>query len=153
MAKTVLTYGTFDLFHVGHLRLLQRARSLGDRLVVAVSTDEFNAVKGKRCMIPYAQRAEIVAAIKGVDLVIPEHTWKQKVEDIRAHRVDVFVMGDDWRGKFDELKAHCEVVYLDRTQDISTTDLKQRLKQVISVGSDQVKQMIEILQQLKADLD
>lgn len=153
MARTVLTYGTFDLFHVGHLRLLQRARALGDRLVVAVSTDEFNAVKGKRCIIPYEQRAEIVANIKGVDRVIPEHTWAQKVEDIRAHHVDVFVMGDDWRGKFDELKPHCEVVYLDRTQDISTTDLKQRLKQVISVGSDQVKQMIEILQQLKADLD
>lgn len=89
--KTVITYGTFDLFHVGHLRLLRRAKSLGDRLIVAVSTDDFNLIKGKKSIIPFEQRAEIVSNIKYVDLVIPEISWEQKLEDIKKYRVDIFV--------------------------------------------------------------
>jgi glycerol-3-phosphate cytidylyltransferase len=124
---TVLTYGTFDLFHIGHLRLLERLSALGDRLVVAVSTDEFNASKGKRAVIPYADRAAIVAAIRGVDLVIPEENWEQKVGDIQRHNVDVFAMGNDWEGKFDFLAEYCKVVYLDRTDGISTTKIRGQL--------------------------
>lgn len=122
--KTVITYGTFDLFHLGHLKLLERLRSLGNRLIVAVSTDEFNAAKGKRAFMPYAHRAEIVAAIKYVDLVIPEDTWEQKLTDVVKHGVDVFGIGNDWAGKFDFLKPHCEVVYLPRTHGVSSTSLK-----------------------------
>jgi glycerol-3-phosphate cytidylyltransferase len=125
--KTVITYGTFDLFHIGHLRLLERARDLGDRLIVAVSSDAFNEGKGKKTIIPYADRAAIVQALKCVDLVIPENTWEQKVCDVRTHNVDVFVMGADWEGKFDELKEVCEVVYIPRTEGISTTELKQSM--------------------------
>lgn len=125
--KTVLTYGTFDLFHIGHLRLLERARALGDRLVVGVSTDEFNELKGKKTLIPFTHRAEIVAGLRCVDLVIPEENWEQKIKDIQEHQVNVFVMGDDWRGKFDELKGRCEVVYLERTQGISTSQFKEAL--------------------------
>ena len=123
--KTVITYGTFDLFHVGHLKLLERARALGDRLVVAVSTDKFNEGKGKRTAIPYADRAAIVRAIRFVDEVIPEESWEQKTHDVRRLGVDVFVMGDDWRGKFDNLKPLCEVVYLPRTDMVSTTSIKE----------------------------
>jgi len=127
--KKVLTYGTFDLFHYGHLRILKRAKALGDYLVVAVSTDEFNAIKGKKCTYPYEHRAAIVEAIQYVDEVIPEHNWEQKIDDIKTHNIDVFVMGNDWQGKFDELKEHCNVVYLDRTEDISTTKIKNELKE------------------------
>lgn len=125
--KKVLTYGTFDLFHYGHLRLLERAKALGDYLIVAVSTDEFNAVKGKKCTYPYEHRAKIVAAIKYVDEVIPETCWEQKTDDVKKHNVDVFVMGDDWKGKFDFLKEYCEVIYLRRTESISTTALKDQI--------------------------
>lgn len=123
--KTIITYGTFDLFHVGHLRLLERARSLGDRLIVAVSTDDFNAVKGKNTVIPYSSRAEIVAGLGCVDVVIPENSWDQKVEDIIQWSVHSFVMGSDWRGKFDHLKDHCNVIYLNRTNGVSTTMIKK----------------------------
>lgn len=123
--KTVITYGTFDLFHIGHLKLLERARSLGDRLVVAVSTDEFNEGKGKRTAIPYSDRAAIVRSIRFVDEVIPEETWEQKKDDIRRLGIDVFVMGEDWQGKFDDLKELCEVVYLPRTAMVSTTSIKE----------------------------
>lgn len=126
--KTVITYGTFDLFHVGHLKLLERARALGDRLIVAVSTDTFNEGKGKRTVIPYADRAAIVQALQVVDAVIPEESWEQKTEDIRRLGVDVFVMGEDWKGKFDELKALCEVVYLPRTALVSTTSIKESVQ-------------------------
>lgn len=126
--KKVITYGTFDLFHIGHLNILKRARELGDYLIVAVSTDEFNALKGKICTYPYSERAEIVKAIKYVDEVIPENNWEQKVNDIRDNNIDIFVMGDDWTGKFDFLKEHCEVVYLPRTEGISTTEIKNGLK-------------------------
>lgn len=126
--KTVITYGTFDLFHVGHLNLLRRAKELGDYLIVAVSSDEFNLGKNKVCKIKDTDRMKIVEAIKYVDKVIPETSWEQKIEDIKKYNVDVFVMGDDWKGKFDFLKDYCEVVYLPRTEGISTTQLKEELK-------------------------
>jgi glycerol-3-phosphate cytidylyltransferase len=129
--KIVLTYGTFDMFHIGHLNLLQRLRTLGDQLSVAVSTDEFNAIKGKKTLIPYEQRAQIVSAIKGVNLVIPEKSWDQKIDDIRNHNVDIFAMGNDWEGKFDFLSPYCDVVYLPRTEEISTSELKIALNEFL----------------------
>lgn len=126
----VLTYGTFDLFHYGHLRILQRAAALGDHLIVAVSTDEFNLVKGKECYYPFEQRAQIVQAIEWVDEVIAEENWNQKKDDILEHGIDIFVMGDDWKGKFDHLSAHCDVVYLPRTEGISTTTIKHDLSKI-----------------------
>ncbi len=125
--KRVITYGTFDLFHIGHLNILKRARELGDYLVVGVSSDEFNAVKGKKCAYPYGHRSRIVEAIRFVDKVIPEHSWEQKEADIRENAIDIFVMGDDWEGKFDNLRSLCEVVYLPRTPDISTTEIKNEI--------------------------
>lgn len=125
--RTVITYGTFDLFHVGHLRLLERARDMGDRLIVGVSSDEFNTGKGKKTIIPYADRAAIIAGLKCVDGVIREDAWEQKADDITRYDVDVFVMGADWKGKFDALKALCQVVYLPRTEGVSTTELKQSM--------------------------
>lgn len=126
--KKVLTYGTFDLFHIGHLNLLKRAKALGDYLIVAVSSDTFNEIKGKKCVIPDYERMAIVEAIQYVDEVIPEHSWDQKIEDVKKYDIDVFVMGDDWKGKFDFLKDYCEVVYLPRTDGISTTEIKAELK-------------------------
>ena len=127
--KRVITYGTFDLLHYGHINLLRRAKEQGDYLIVALSTDEFNREeKQKKCYFSYEQRKQLLEAIRYVDLVIPEETWEQKIPDVKAHRVDTFVMGDDWEGKFDFLKNHCEVVYLPRTPDISTTQIKQELK-------------------------
>lgn len=131
--KTVITYGTFDLFHIGHLRLLQRLKALGDKLIVAVSTDEFNELKGKKTVIPYEQRAEIVENIKCVDMVIPEKNWEQKATDIKTLDVDIFAMGSDWEGKFDFLKEYCEVVYLPRTKDISSTQVKQELDKFLGI--------------------
>ncbi len=125
--KTILTYGTFDLFHIGHVNLLKRTRALGDNLIVGLSTDEFNTVKGKKTIIPYNHRKTILESIRYVDKVIPEDTWEQKIDDIQRHNVSTFAMGDDWAGKFDFLQAHCEVVYLPRTKDISTTSLKEML--------------------------
>lgn len=126
--KKVITYGTFDLFHVGHLNLLKRAKSYGDYLIVAVSSDEFNLGKGKKCFVNDHDRMEIVEAIRYVDKVIPETSWEQKIEDVKKYDVDVFVIGDDWEGKFDFLKEYCEVVYLPRTDGISTTQIKEELK-------------------------
>jgi glycerol-3-phosphate cytidylyltransferase len=126
--RRVITYGTFDLFHIGHLNLLRRARELGDYLVVAVSTDEFNAGKHKQCVYPYEHRASIVEAITYVDMVIPETSWEQKTEDVRNFGIDVFVIGEDWKGEFDFLKELCEVVYLSRTEYISTTHIKNQLQ-------------------------
>lgn len=126
--KIVITYGTFDMFHIGHLRLLQRLKKLGDKLIVAVSTDEFNAIKGKTTVIPFADRVEIVQNIKCVDEVIAENDWEQKVSDIQKYNISIFAMGNDWEGKFDYLKEWCEVVYLPRTEGISTSYLKQVLK-------------------------
>lgn len=126
--KKVITYGTFDLFHVGHLNILKRAKELGDYLVVAVSSDAFNTIKGKKCIIPDYERMEIVRAIKYVDEVIVEDSWDQKIDDVKKHNIDIFVMGDDWEGKFDFLKDYCEVVYLPRTPNISSTMIKTQLK-------------------------
>lgn len=124
--KRVLTYGTFDLLHYGHIRLLKRAKELGDYLIVAVSTDEFNDIKGKKAYHDYETRKKMLEAIRYVDLVIPEATWEQKENDVKEYKVDVVVMGSDWAGsdKFDYLKEYCEVVYLDRTEGISTTKIK-----------------------------
>ncbi|MFA5582175.1 MAG: adenylyltransferase/cytidyltransferase family protein [Paracoccaceae bacterium] len=132
MSRKIITYGTFDLFHIGHVRLLERLKTLGDHLTVCVSTDEFNALKGKTAVMPYAQRAEVVAACRFVDRVLPEEHWDQKREDILREKIDVFAMGDDWVGKFDDLADICEVVYLPRTKDISSTALKA----VISAAQD-----------------
>ena len=128
--KKVITYGTFDLFHIGHLNILKRAKELGDYLIVAVSSDAFNEIKGKKCVIPDYERMEIVKAIRYVDEVILEESWDQKVEDVKKYNIDTFVMGDDWKGQFDFLEKYCNVVYLPRTKGISTTLLKQGLSQV-----------------------
>ena len=125
---TVLTYGTFDLFHIGHLNLINRLSEMGDRLIIAVSTDEFNAGKGKTSVVSYEDRARIISSIKGVDLVIPETSWEQKARDIKEHDVDIFAIGEDWAGKFDDLQELCEVVYLPRTDGISSTEIKQMLR-------------------------
>lgn len=126
--KKVLTYGTFDLIHRGHINVLRRARELGDYLIVALSTDEFNKIeKNKVCYYTYDERKEILEAIKYVDMVIPEENWEQKVTDVEKYDIDVFVIGDDWEGKFDFLKEQCEVVYLPRTEGISTTQIKEDL--------------------------
>lgn len=127
--KKVITYGTFDLLHYGHINLLRRAKELGDYLIVALSTDEFNwNEKRKKCYFSYEQRKKLLEAIRYVDLVIPEENWAQKVTDVQEFRVDTFVIGNDWEGKFDFLKDYCEVVYLPRTPEISTTQIKQELK-------------------------
>lgn len=139
---TVLTYGTFDLFHVGHLNLLNRLSALGDRLVVGVSSDEFNATKGKSTVVPFADRAAIVQGIKGVDLVVPENSWDQKLNDIREYDVDIFAMGDDWTGKFDELSSACKVVYLPRTQGISSTQMKSLLNVLDPTHLDQLHEAL-----------
>jgi len=123
----IITYGTFDLFHFGHLEILRRAKDYGDYLIVAVSTDGFNNTKGKECIFPYEQRKEIVGSIKYVDKVIAENTWEQKRKDIISLGVDIFLMGNDWEGKFDELKDICNVIYLPRTDGISTTDIKHNI--------------------------
>lgn len=126
--KRVITYGTFDLIHHGHINILRRAKEYGDYLIVGVSTDEFNAIKGKKAYYPFEERKMILEAIRYVDEVIPESHWGQKVEDIQNHHIDVFVMGSDWEGKFDELAEHCEVIYLPRTKGISSTKIKEDLK-------------------------
>ncbi|MGM0565004.1 MAG: adenylyltransferase/cytidyltransferase family protein [Pseudomonadota bacterium] len=153
MSKTVITYGTFDMFHIGHLNLLRRLSEMGDRLIVAVSTDEFNNLKDKQTLIPYDQRAAIVAAIDCVDWVIPETSWEQKLNDIQQYSVDVFAIGNDWAGKFDFLKEHCEVVYLERTKDISTTELKRSLKRFLSISQNDLRKAFQVLEMLRRDLE
>ena len=127
--RRVLTYGTYDLLHYGHIRLLKRARELGDYLIVALSTDEFNAIKGKKAYHDYETRKKMLEAIRYVDLVIPENDWEQKIDDVKKYCVDVTVMGGDWEGneKFEVLRNYCEVVYLPRTQGVSTTKIKEEL--------------------------
>jgi glycerol-3-phosphate cytidylyltransferase len=126
--KKVITYGTFDLLHYGHINLLRRAKEQGDYLIVALSTDEFNwKEKQKKCYFSYEKRKQILEAIRYVDLVIPEESWEQKISDVKEFKVDTFVIGDDWEGKFDFLKEYCDVVYLSRTPEISTTQIKQNL--------------------------
>lgn len=123
--KRVLTYGTYDLLHYGHLNLLKRCKDLGDELIVGVSSDEFNEQKGKNSFLNFEERVNLVESIKFVDKVIKENSWEQKIDDIKRFNIDIFVMGDDWKGKFDYLKPYCEVVYLPRTIGISTTLLKE----------------------------
>lgn len=125
---TVLTYGTFDLLHIGHINLLKRARSLGDRLIVALSTDQFNlAEKNKISVNSYQDRKTILESIRFVDQVIPEEDWDQKLQDIETYKIAIFTIGDDWQGHFDFLKEKCKVIYLPRTANISTTELKQQI--------------------------
>lgn len=127
--KKVITYGTFDLLHYGHINLLKRAKDLGDYLIVALSTDEFSEIeKGKETYFSYEKRKQLIEAIKYVDLVIPENNWEQKTEDIKEFKIDIFVIGDDWKGKFDFLENKCKVIYLPRTPEISTTKIKSELK-------------------------
>lgn len=126
--KRIITYGTFDLLHYGHINLLQRAKLLGDYLIVALSTDEFNQdCKHKNCYFTYHERKRLLEAIRYVDLVIPEQAWDQKTNDIEEYHIDTFVMGNDWNGKFDFLEPYCNVVYLPRTPEISTTQIKKDL--------------------------
>lgn len=139
--KRVLTYGTFDLLHYGHIRLLKRAKALGDYLIVAASTDEFNEIKGKKSYHNYETRKEMLESVRYVDLVIPEKTWEQKIQDIKDYKVDIVVMGSDWAGsdKFDYLKDYCEVIYLDRTEGVSTTKIKNELHLQEPInGKDQI---------------
>lgn len=121
------------MFHIGHLKLLKRLKELGDELVVAISTDEFNDLKGKKTLIPFDQRVEIVENIKCVDMVIAENSWEQKVDDIKKYDIDIFAMGDDWKGKFDFLEEHCKVLYLPRTENISTTQVKLELNKFLDI--------------------
>lgn len=125
--RKVITYGTFDLLHYGHINILKRAKEQGDYLIVALSTNEFNAIKGKECYFSFEERKKLVESVRYVDLVIPENNWEQKVQDVLEFKIDVFVMGDDWTGKFDFLEEYCEVVYLERTPEISTTKIKNEL--------------------------
>ena len=143
--RTVLTYGTFDLFHVGHLNLLRRMRAMGDRLVVGVSTDEFNALKGKRTVVPFKDRFAIVQGVRYVDQVIAENDWSQKASDIQSLGADVLGMGDDWEGKFDHLSDRCEVVYLPRTKDISSTEIKRVLSALDSEHVLELKAALDIV--------
>ena len=128
--RRIITYGTFDLLHYGHIKLLKRAKAMGDYLIVALSTDEFNwKQKNKKCYFSYEERKELLEAIRYVDLVIPEESWEQKRNDMHEYHIDVFVMGNDWEGKFDFLKEeNVEVVYLSRTPEISSTQIKNDLK-------------------------
>lgn len=141
--KTILTYGTFDLFHLGHLNMLERLRGMGDRLIVGVSTDEFNLLKGKRSVFSYAERSRIVAALRCVDLIFPEDSWQQKSQDISKYAVDVFGIGADWRGKFTDLESLCDVVYLERTPSISTTDVKQSLAKLDEKQIQLIKESLD----------
>ena len=141
------------MFHIGHLKLLQRLAELGDELIVAVSTDEFNNIKDKTVLIPYEQRAEIISNIKCVDKVTAEESWDQKVSDIKKYNISLFAMGDDWQGKFDFLKEHCEVEYLSRTKDISTTQLKKSLTSFLSISKEDILGVFKVIKALKNDFD
>lgn len=125
--RKVITYGTFDLIHWGHIELLRRAKTLGDYLIVAISTDKFNEIKGKKSYHSYENRKRILEAIKYVDEVIPEEDWEQKIKDINYYNAETFVIGDDWKGEFDYLNAYCNVIYLKRTEGVSTTKIKKEL--------------------------
>ncbi|MBE6455693.1 MAG: glycerol-3-phosphate cytidylyltransferase [Alphaproteobacteria bacterium] len=126
--KRIITYGTFDVLHYGHVNLLKRAKKLGDYLIVVLSTDEFNQIKNKISYYTYEQRKIILEACRYVDLVVPEYNWEQKKDDIIKYQADIFVMGDDWKGQFDYLNDLCEVVYLERTSDVCSTNTKKHLK-------------------------
>lgn len=137
--KRVITYGTYDILHYGHVNLLKRAKNLGDYLIVGLSSDNFNAVKNKKSYYTYEQRKMILEACRYVDLVISENNWEQKIGDIQKFQADIFVMGDDWCGEFDYLKQYCDVIYLPRTPDVSSTNTKKYLKYR---GDEYVKKII-----------
>ncbi len=122
--KQAITYGTFALFHIGHLYLLERIKEISEELIVAVSSDTFNTLKDKTCVIPFEDRKHIIAALKVVDQVIDENDWEQKIEDVQKFNCDLFVMGDDWKGKFDFLASYCRVLYLPRTDGVSFSEIK-----------------------------
>lgn len=124
----VLTYGTFDLLHYGHINLLRRAKKMGNYLIVGLSTDSFNKLKNKKSFYNFEDRKRLLQSIKYVDKIIPENSWEQKINDILKYKIDIFVMGDDWKGKFDFLQSYCKVVYLKRTKNISSTKVKEYLK-------------------------
>lgn len=149
--KTVITYGTFDLFHVGHVRLLRRLSELGDRLIVGISTDQFNDIKGKKSFGSYEERAEIVRSCKYVDSVFPENNWEQKIVDIKKYNADIFAIGDDWQGKFDDLNEFCEVIYLSRTENISTTQIKKKLAELNKDKLDTIESSLhDVIEIVKA---
>jgi len=150
--KTIITYGTFDLFHVGHLNLLERLKTLGDRLLVGVSTDEFNTIKGKSSFYSFAERSRIVSALSCVDLVFPEHNWEQKTEDIEKYQADIFGIGDDWAGQFDELQRYCQVVYLERTPSISTTSVKKNLSSLDAENVKLIKEGLDSVLNIVKDM-
>lgn len=143
--KVVITYGTFDLFHIGHLNLLERLKKLGDYLIVGVSTDEFNEGKNKKTIISFEDRLKIVQGLKCVDLAIPEVSWDQKTKDIQYYNASIFGMGHDWQGHFDELKLYCEVVYLPRTEGISSSDLKKSLHVLDKAHVNQLKDALDTI--------
>lgn len=146
--KTVVTYGTFDLFHIGHVRLLRRLKSMGDRLIVGLSTDEFNRVKGKDVIIPFEDRKEILCSCRYVDDVFPETCWEQKREDLIRENADIFAIGDDWAGKFDDLIDIVTVLYLPRTKDVSTTELKTVIREISEERLHEIKNVASHLSDL-----
>lgn len=152
MTRTIITYGTYDLFHVGHLRLLNRLKQLGDRLIVGVSTDEFNASKGKKSIISFDDRIEIIRSLKCVDLAIPENSWGQKRTDIAEYQVSIFGMGHDWEGKFDELSDLCDVVYLPRTDKVSSTQIRQLLAVVDRTHVLELKKALDVMSTIVGEL-
>ncbi|TEW56615.1 glycerol-3-phosphate cytidylyltransferase [Psychromonas sp. RZ22] len=154
--KNILTYGTYDLFHIGHVKLFKRLKAMGDNLIVGVSTDHFNKLKDKHSIFSYEERAGIVKACRYVDLVIPENNWEQKKNDIEKYNITTFAMGDDWQGRFDHLKAQCEVIYLPRTENISSTDVKQNILSISQLELDSLKikidESIRIIESLQDSL-
>lgn len=143
--KVVLTYGTFDIFHIGHVNILRRLREMGDKLIVGVSTDEFNLKKGKVSLMTYSERAEVVASIRYVDEVFPENSWEQKRDDILKYNVSIFGIGDDWAGKFDDLNDICKVIYLPRTHGISST----KIKSIVSgISANRIAEMQAAVEQI-----
>jgi len=150
MKRVILTYGTFDMFHIGHLNLLKRLRALGDELYVGVSTDEFNALKNKRTFIAFESRIKIVSELRCVTHAFPEENWDQKESDIQRFNAVIFGMGSDWAGKFDHLKPHCAVVYLDRTEGVSSAELKQS---IAAFQQNKLKEVIEAAEYLKMLVD
>jgi len=147
--KNIITYGTFDMLHKWHINILKRAKELWDYLIVWISSDEFNKIKDKTSFYSYEERKYLLEAIKYVDKVIPENHWEQKVEDIEKYDIDTFVMWNDWEGKFDELKEFCNVKYLERTPDISTTQLKWVLKSINSESIDKIEDVLDALKEFK----
>lgn len=152
MEKTSITYGTFDLSHIGHIKLFQRIKEFSSKLIVAVSTDEFNLTKGKKSIIPFENRIEIIKNLRCVDQVIPEESWDQKINDILKYKVDYFVMGSDWEGKFDYLKKYCAVIYLPRTEGISTTLIKNSLTDLKNINVESINNALNLLQQIRNQL-